>query len=281
LSVDGEAAGPLEAYAAARQALIGQIATTLSHDVRFAAAWLAGSYGRGEVDALSDVDLTVVVAWPASQTLCSHPSTVGNGATGERMALFGQFGIPAIVYENHSNAPAGGTFTTVLYGKSALLVDWTLVPVAGAVRPAQSLLLFDRPGLSVQAPSPGSPEERSSRAANEVAFFWMMAATTIKIVARRDMVKVQWMLEMLHRSVAEVRRLLAGEAWSYHRDSYGALRATTEAQAEAVRGLCTVMLGLTPEVARLGGEVPASPMAEIERLLRLIESRASGQDRLA
>jgi len=54
-----EAIAPLEdGYAA----LLARVVSALGHDDRERALWLAGSVGRGAVDAGSDLDLVVTVA---------------------------------------------------------------------------------------------------------------------------------------------------------------------------------------------------------------------------
>src|SRR5437660_583467 len=59
-------------YAQAREALLAHITDTLKRDQRFVAAWLAGSYGRGEQQWSSDLDLHVVVANDYSERLCAQ-----------------------------------------------------------------------------------------------------------------------------------------------------------------------------------------------------------------
>lgn len=46
----------------------------MKHDQRFVAAWFAGSYGRGEQEWFSDLDLHMVVADSYTQLLCIVPS---------------------------------------------------------------------------------------------------------------------------------------------------------------------------------------------------------------
>ncbi len=101
-------------YVQAREALLAHITETLERDERFVAAWLAGSYGRGEQTWSSDLDLHVVVANDYSELLCAQPWLVGAKTTQERLALFKQFGEPVIVYDAHANNTMGGTFTYVL-----------------------------------------------------------------------------------------------------------------------------------------------------------------------
>ncbi|GHO51341.1 hypothetical protein KSX_95040 [Ktedonospora formicarum] len=87
----------------ARERLLAEITESLHNDERFVAAWLAGSYGRGEQTWLSDLDLHVVIAEAYSETLCATPWPYGAGTTEERLALFQQFGTPSLLFEAHSN----------------------------------------------------------------------------------------------------------------------------------------------------------------------------------
>jgi len=259
----------LKAHEAARERLLAQIVTALAADERFVAAWLTGSLGRNEPDAFSDLDLTVVVADAHSQTLCARPWQASAKTTDERLALISRFGQPAIIHENNNNAPPGGTFTCSIYN-NALVVDWALIPQAQAQRPSPSKLLFDKAGVSSSPPAaPESVAERQDRASEQVAFFWMMAAVTIKYILRQDTVRVLGFLDMLLHVIREVERLIAGEAQRHQRGSPTTLESTSERQIKAVRQLCEKMLLLMPEVVRLGGHVPSSPMSAIERLLDL------------
>jgi hypothetical protein len=117
-----------EQYTAARDTLLTEVAGFLKEDPRFLAAWLAGSFGRGEQTWLSDLDIHVVVAEEYCEKLCATPWSSGGRTTPERLALFQQFGTPSIVFEAHSNNQIGGTFTHVVYRESAQNVDWMLIP---------------------------------------------------------------------------------------------------------------------------------------------------------
>jgi hypothetical protein len=92
-----------EQYTAARDVLLTEITAFLKNDPRFLAAWLAGSFGRGEQTWLSDLDLHVVIAEAYSEILCATPWPSGGRTTPERLALFQQFGTPTIIFEAHSN----------------------------------------------------------------------------------------------------------------------------------------------------------------------------------
>ncbi len=266
-----ESPQPMNTYQISRDSLLAEIVTALSNDERFVAAWLTGSLGRDDADALSDLDLNVVAATQYAETLCDRPQQVSAGTTAQRLALISRFGQPAVIHENHHNAPMGGTFTFVLYRDSALMVDWILIPESAAQRPAQSRLLFDKIGIPISAPpAPESNQQRNAALSERVAFFWMMSAVLAKYIARHDMVQVQYLLDMLYRVHHDIERLLAGEAEKYHRRSMlSGLRITREEQIAAVNELGEKMLALMPEIVALGGHIPESPMATITNLLNL------------
>src|SRR5205823_3837804 len=69
----------------------------------------------------------------------------------DRLALFSQVGRPVIVHENHHNAPPGGSFTCAIY-RSAIEVDWTLIPQASATRPPGTRVLVDKVGIPLAPP---------------------------------------------------------------------------------------------------------------------------------
>lgn len=263
----------LEIYRNQREALLSHLAAELEADERFVAAWLAGSYGRGEADAASDLDLVLVIATPYCQALCARTGMTGFQPPEERLDLFRRFGEPAVIHENHHNAPLEGTFSFVLYRGSALVVDWTLVPEASARRPLQSLLLFDRAGIPVQHAVPlGSSAHRATAAAERAAFFWMMAVVTAKYIHRRDTVFVLGLLEMLYHTLREAEAALAGECLSFQRGSIAPIELTPARQVDVVRSLIPRVLKVEEEIIRLGVELPAAPLAEVDRLLEFASS---------
>jgi predicted nucleotidyltransferase len=83
-----------------REALLTRIVHTLERDARVAAAWLAGSIGRGEDDTWSDLDLHVAV-------YDEHLATFW----ADRDRLYERIGRPVLIQqEMPSNAQAGGHF---------------------------------------------------------------------------------------------------------------------------------------------------------------------------
>ncbi len=265
---------PWDGYVTSRQLLLDKITLALSRDERFIAAWLTGSFSREEEDELSDLDLTVVVADAYSNLLCRRERQVSSSTIPERLALFNQFGQPAVIHENNKNAPEGGTFTFTLYAGSALMVDWTLVPQANVQRPEHSRLLFDKVGILLAHPDVVDDiEKRMERISELCAFFWMMIAITIKYIYRNDGVFVQHWLETLTGLVKEVERLLGGRPASYHRGSWTKMVCSSEEQLRAIRDLCTQMEGAMMQMNGAGGKVSPAPIKEIQTLLSLVDQK--------
>ena len=261
-----------QTYIKHREAFLQAVIDKLSTDERLVAAWLSGSFARGEEDTLSDVDITLVVANEYCQTLCARQNRISAQTSKERYDLFCLFGQPALIHENNNNAPEGGTFTFIVYDQSAIMVDWVLRPFTGAQRPAGALLLFEKVNLPIQsAEEPESQEKRTSEASERMAFFWMMAAITVKYISRQDDIFVNTWLEVLAKLVSEVERKLKGQAWQYKRGSLTKLAITPDEQIAAIRHLCKQMESLQQDVSNLGGYVAESPMTMIEALIRVAQ----------
>ena len=263
----------LETYQRSRETLLNTIVTTLASDERVMAAWLTGSYARGDADVVSDIDLTVVVADEHAATLCRRAEMVTAWPPAERLQLFTQFGEPANVHENNNNAPEGGTFTSILYQPSAHMVDWILVPYALARRPNTARLLFERlPVALTPPPEPLPPAALAAQVSEQVAFFWMMTAVVIKYLIRGDRVLVAGWLDELNRLVLSVTSLLAGQRLAYHRGLARSLSPTA-----SVAELAAALLDRTQEMetqmalaGRKGITLRPAPRAAINTLMQLL-----------
>ncbi len=208
-------------YVQARESLLARITETLKRDQRFVAAWLAGSYGRGEQEWSSDLDLHVVVANDYSECLCAQPWSGGAKTTEERLTLFKQFGEPAVIYDAHANNTIGGTFTYVLYRESAINVDWMLIPQSVAHREYPSLLLFNHGEIPEPPPEELlTREQRIEQASLHVSFFFQLCCVQEEQVAvlralcdemealMPDVVDLGGYVPSSPRSVIEMRLLL-------------------------------------------------------------------------
>ena len=262
-----------EQYTAARDALLAEITAFLKNDPRFLAAWLAGSFGRGEQTWLSDLDLHVVVAEEYSEQLCRTSGTGAGRITPERLALFQQFGTPAIIFEAHSNNTIGGTFTYVAYAESAQNVDWMLIPQARAHQEHPSLLLFDKVGIpEALEPEPLTHEQVVEAASNAVSFFWMIAAGAAREIGR-DLIHFHVLLLWLRDSIRGVKYALEYKELPFARD-WPEICYTSATKAAALRQLCDEMERLAPAVVAFGGSVPATePRVVVEKRLALFEDQ--------
>ncbi len=254
----------LNDYAAGRDALLARLVAHLLADRRYAAAWLEGSFGRNEADRVSDLDLHVAVAGAGSQALCFHPQPRNAGAAApQRLALISTFGRPAVIHENHHNAPEGGSFSFVLYSTTAVMVDWVLTPLSVAVRPPESLLLFEKravPILAYELPLAG--EQPLNDVSERIAFFWMLAAVSCKYILRREDETVDWFFKVLQETLGEVDRLV--------RPVPNPIKEhLPTSQARSLLALCGQMNGLVQEASKKGFEVTPAPLDEINTLLNL------------
>lgn len=259
-------------YAAGRKNLLERISDELSQDERFVAGWLSGSFGRGEQDVLSDLDLTVVVRDAYCPVLCQRPWQVSAQTIPERWALFSQFGTPVILHENNRNAPPDGTFTFVMYAGSMVMVDWTLCPQHNAARPEQSVVLWDKAGIPLVLPAAaGSKEHSLPEAAEMAAFFWMMSAVTLKYIYRSDWnFTAKWMVA-LDKLIHEVENRLKGISRPYQSDSFQAAQPTRNDQVTALLGLTDRMALLVPQIQAAGGQVLPAPTPTLQILAKLVK----------
>ncbi|MFZ0546196.1 MAG: nucleotidyltransferase domain-containing protein [Candidatus Promineifilaceae bacterium] len=261
----------LEAYAALRTHLLGEIVTNNEADNRIIAVWLTGSLGRGKGDAISDLDLTVILNDESAEKLCKRPFQKGGQTTPERLALFSRFGHPAIIHENHNNAPPGGTFTCVIYDETALIVDWILVPQSLAVRPRESRLLFDKVGIPLQSSvEPLETAERATIAAEKTAFFWMMAFIIVKYIVREDTLLFNSWLDDLHWLVNDIEGLLSGKEIVFDPKKRPSLALTAEEQKEALCDVCQRMEAMGSTIVEMGGYLPNETMSAVEKRLALV-----------
>ena len=130
-----------------RAELLRCIEEVNSSDCRVRAAWVSGSTALGEDDALSDLDLYIVVA----------DSAIDDFVNNRRVHAAGP-ARPVLFMENLANAPIGGAYLLALYEGAAgpQHVDWFWLPESEARRPDQTAVLFDHAGLSREASASGT-----------------------------------------------------------------------------------------------------------------------------
>jgi hypothetical protein len=250
-------------HGARRAAFLARLTDALRADGRIVALWLFGSLGRGDGDALSDVDATAAVEDGAAAVLCARPWRSAGHTTPERLALLRRCGEVVLTHDVHANAPEGGTQTNAVYADGVSL-DLNLVPLARARRPAETRLLFERRPVPAVPPAAETLAQRRHQIGQTVALFWIMTLVTAKYRLRGWDVSAQSTLTQLRGQVASVRRLIAGEAPRFRRLAPDVpLAATPEAQAAALRALADEMEALLPAARRLGADVPESARTQL------------------
>jgi hypothetical protein len=248
-----------------RDELLARIVHRLEADERTPAAWLRGSFGRGEEDAYSDLDLSVVVDITKASGLCNTKRDGGRS----RLNFVSAFGEPVIVHEHHANAPGDGAFTAIIYA-SGIAVDWTFLPIAQARRPSASRLLFDFAGIPT---SIGNQEidanDVADRLSERLAFFWLVAFPAAKAIRRGDDVRFHAVLELMHQALRDIDGLLAGQQRGYSRHSLAPFCPTPEDQRVALRAACEAVIRRSSMIAAAGGDVPDRQHEALELWIEL------------
>jgi predicted nucleotidyltransferase len=123
-----------EQVRSAREHSLARIAREMAADDRVNAVWLGGSLGRGEGDALSDIDIAVVMAPECDAELVA-----------ERVKIVERFGSLVLYLDSPHNAPVRGAQINALYDVEPLpfYIDWNLWPSMGE-RPSDVRPLFER-----------------------------------------------------------------------------------------------------------------------------------------
>jgi predicted nucleotidyltransferase len=252
-----------------RTDLIKRATTLLRSDERVVAAWLAGSLGRGDADAYSDIDLWVVVRDEAMET-------VRDG----RREFVEVLGRPLLISEAPQNAPPGGAYLWTLYaGKfGPQHVDWNWLPETGASVPGDTQVLFDKVGLPpAQDTSRARPtgEALSSALTQECAFFWGMCTVVAKYIARGRRYEVLNLLSLVAYTSDKVRWLLGeGELKGYNESIWDEVPVFTEPgdQFGVLRKLAAEMeREIGPKVEAAGGQVPHEAIPHVHALFGLVE----------
>ena len=177
------------------------------------------------------------------------------------------------VHENHFNAPAGATFTNVIYSDHGLMIDWVLMPREGASRPMSSRLLFDTSDVPVEAPSPAPDAvELAARLSERIAFFWMMVFPAVKAMLRGDTVRFHTLFDVVTRTRLDIEELLAGTRPAYQRSSAIQMMASEDELLWAIRQEVGRVAELAAIVEAAGGTTPRDPLDTVNVLLELASS---------
>ncbi|MEM7334168.1 MAG: nucleotidyltransferase domain-containing protein [Chloroflexota bacterium] len=215
----------LDRYQQETAVLLATIHETVERNGRFCAAWLFGSFGRGDNDALSDLDIWLVVEDEAYQNIVEN-----------RLAFVQQFGEVLFTIDVPHNAPPNGAYLGVSYSAPIALhhVDFYWQPRSKSVLPPQMNLLFDKVGIQkVDEPivfPGGEPDyDRINQPLHFVPYFWMMVMASAKHLWRKpdsetvpflpfflpDFHKAQTYLDLPHTYGESTRCLTANAKFEY------------------------------------------------------------------
>ena len=267
--------------APAREPLLRRIVDQLEADDRVTAAWLAGSIGRGEDDALSDLDLHVAVYDHHLPAFWA-----------ERDALYQRIGRPVLIQqEMPSNAQAGGHFQLVVFD-GPLEVDWNVGPLSLARRTPWHVPLFAREDVPRLAPSELSAEDRRAQCEERLVFLWAMAPIAVRYIARGETSLAIPQIALVRNAFIALWRLLefgSGTVNGLNQPLEPELKRTLPvfgptigpaACRAALRQLCDRTVDLHPRLAALGVAIPVDMPAQLARFSADEAASVGGRDRL-
>lgn len=259
-----------------QEILLQRAIIILQADQRVVAAWLFGSHGRHTADALSDIDLWVVVADEQCETIVA-----------ERERYVAQLGRPVLVLESFHNAPVRGGYLMALYpGQVGVYqVDWYWQRQSDASLPQHAVVLFDRVGIpqdtrqeQLDAPGPSdhlSQLERAAQATQLNAFFWVMTNIAVKSILRHKTWDAVNHLEGSRGLVDQVKYLVG---LSTTQPGQEAWRTTVLPPVQRhtliamLREIAREMEQLTPNIEAIGGHVQAEAIPYVYSFIDLAET---------
>lgn len=255
------------AYLNERNALLRRITRQLEADARVVAAWLFGSLGRGDADALGDIDLWVVIADDAIEAIVAH-----------RRRYAAQVGEPVLTLEALQNAPLGGAYLMTAYDASSgpHIVDWYWQPRSLAFIPPQIQLLFDRAGLAAgDAPMSfvgGSPDPTlEAQPMHFISFFWMMWLITAKHVARTPHSESVPLLFYMLDPLCKTQRFLEFPEDPCYLSGVLPSLPSPQEKLDTLRRLADEMVALMKQVSAKGQAVPEAVVPGAYRYLDLVD----------
>lgn len=256
----------LAQYLEERNQLLKTISELLERDPGVSAAWLFGSLGRGDEDALSDIDLWVIVDDDQIDNVVAQP----------RQYIY-QVGSPVLFLEAKQNAPEGGAYLMVCYDAPIAphIVDWYWQPQSLAFIPGQVRLLFNRAGLLQKDQPIHFPEREDSEPMVEppihfISYFWMMFMITAKHAFRSPWSEEMVFLPHLLQTMVKTRQFLGQDDILLSRD-FPPQRSPGE-KMRLLYQLADQMKKMMAILYDRGEEVPVLITTGAERYLKLIES---------
>lgn len=197
--MEARATQNLRELEAKRNDILSRIVACLEQDDRVVATWLTGSFGRGEDDAWSDLDLHLAIedahldAWWQA-----------------RESLYRLIAPPVFIQrEMPSNAQEGGHFQLV-YFPGPVEVDWNVGPVSLATMPTTSQVVFARREVPLSQVQSIVADERRDRLQHATDFFWAMTPIAVKYCGRGATTEAADQIDLLIGAFTEAWRALHG-----------------------------------------------------------------------
>jgi len=269
---------------AERSNLIRQIAIYLETDRRVRAAWLHGSLSSGGHDALSDIDIWVVVNDESAPKIVSARKKFASGITR-----------PVLVMDNVNNAPPNGAYLLAHYPGEIgpQHIDWYWQPESLAKRPDDALLLFDHADLPMVAGDEWREEMHQTRVGSPInetdqvsiltfktKFFWAMSLIVAKYIARGDHETVQQMTALITRTLGEINDSLSTKQRGEIADTASAPIVVLTSPAEQfamLDRLAKTARRMEKPIEAAGGSIPYEGIQQIRNFFELTRQIASTQ----
>lgn len=257
---------------AERDALLRQIEAALRADVRVVAAWLAGSLGRGNADALSDIDLWVVMRDDAIEAVAADPR-----------AFVAGIGSPCLNIDDPRGSLPGGVFLFHTHFPSetgAHNVDWYWQSASRATRLVGTALLFQHVPIPA-APPPGvlAPAELQARLEEQLSLFWTTVLIAGKGIGRGRTTAFVRQAGYLAQMLATLRWLIDHRTAPTFDDvppaELGPPFPTTAAiQFSLLDDYLAKMDALEPRLIALGATIPEEGKRQILRFVDFVRAGA-------
>ena len=259
--------------------MLRRIEEVTLEDCRVRAAWLTGSVARGEDDALSDLDIFIVVTDDAIDDFVDN-----------RRDYAARPARPMLLMDNLANAPFAGAYLLALYEGEVgpQHVDWVWQAESMASCPDDGKVLFDRVGLPVvpgvqwrstvhqpSGPPLGPNPSLTDLLAHKIVFFWAMSLIVAKYIARRDGETVARMTRVVSRTLTEAVALCRNGVTSseeYEKVVTGLETPSPTTQLQELRKLAGHAEVLGGQLASHGVVVPSEAVNQAYQFFDLAEA---------
>lgn len=256
-----------DAYRGGRDALLRVIQSALDGDRQVAAAWLFGSFGRGEQDDLSDLDVWLVI-----------PDGDIEGRVAQRRAEAARYGTPLLLLEAPQNAPEGGGYLMAYYEGAVgpYQVDWYWQPRSSAAAPSAVRMLKDVVGLTrdnrdVRFSAGAVDPEHANRTEHIVGFFWAMLHISAKYAARQPDASRLALLPQVLAPLSQISERCGEELDQASIQAWD--QASLPAKLAVLRHLGDRMMAFQERLAQQSTETPLAMARNVARFLEYLDDR--------